>query len=174
LSCFPRNDHLNGKRFSDSWSRAPKRKRPRPLVRRFGTGWKDVLVIVTPDTVVAWHRTAFRRYLAVTLLAVPRRGRFRPAVKPRRAAARKEKARLLEQGARISKRRLSHSEIGANRCRVQHWPGREDLKARRPTNRGRDFPEHGPFYGFSRSRTTTSRFRWVGVTVCARSPRLGY
>jgi hypothetical protein len=47
-----------------------KRKRPRPpltccdrlfwiTLRRFWSGWKDVLVLVKPDTVVAWHRAAF-------------------------------------------------------------------------------------------------------------------
>ena len=48
-----------------------KRKRPRPMtnvhdrrfwiiLRRFWSGWKEVLVIVQPDTVVAWHRAGFR------------------------------------------------------------------------------------------------------------------
>ena len=50
-----------------------KRKRSRPLLkahdrpfwialRRLWPGWKQVLVIVKPDTVVGWHRTAFRWY----------------------------------------------------------------------------------------------------------------
>lgn len=50
-----------------------KRKRPRPrlnsldrlfwiALRRFWSGWKDVLLIVKPDTVVAWHRVGFRWY----------------------------------------------------------------------------------------------------------------
>ena len=50
-----------------------KRKRPRPtfsssdrlfwmLLRRVWSGWKDVLVVVQPDTVVAWHRAGFRWY----------------------------------------------------------------------------------------------------------------
>ncbi len=50
-----------------------KRKRPRPplkvqdrlfwiALRHFWLGWKQVLVIVKPDTVVGWHRTAFRWY----------------------------------------------------------------------------------------------------------------
>lgn len=50
-----------------------KRKRPQPpltssdrlfwvLLRRFWSGWKDVLVVVQPDTVVAWHRAGFRWY----------------------------------------------------------------------------------------------------------------
>ena len=50
-----------------------KRQRPRPLLnsydrliwitlRRFWSGWKQVLVIVKPDTVVAWHRASFRWY----------------------------------------------------------------------------------------------------------------
>ena len=48
-----------------------KRKHPKPrlrvhdrifwiLLRRFRSQWKDVLVIVKPDTVVEWHRAGFR------------------------------------------------------------------------------------------------------------------
>src|ERR1700674_3654179 len=48
-----------------------KRKRRRPrlmifdklvwvLARRFWCGWKEVLIIVTPETVVRWHRAGFR------------------------------------------------------------------------------------------------------------------
>ena len=32
------------------------------LLRRFWSQWKDVLVIVKPDTVVGWHRAGFRWY----------------------------------------------------------------------------------------------------------------
>ena len=50
-----------------------KRKRPRPTLnagdrlfwstlRRFWSRWRDVLVIVKPETVVAWHRAGFRLY----------------------------------------------------------------------------------------------------------------
>jgi transposase InsO family protein len=50
-----------------------KRKHPRPhiasvdqvfwvLVRRFWSGWKQALIIVTPDTVVRWHRAGFAVY----------------------------------------------------------------------------------------------------------------
>ena len=50
-----------------------KRKRPRPplnagdrlfwtTLRRFWPGWSDVLLIVQPETVVAWHRAGFRLY----------------------------------------------------------------------------------------------------------------
>ena len=50
-----------------------KRKRPRPrlgrldrlfwtTLRRFWSRWTEVLVIVTPDTVVGWHRAGFRLY----------------------------------------------------------------------------------------------------------------
>ena len=50
-----------------------KRKHPRPhiasvdqvfwvLVRRFWSGWKRALIIVTPDTVVRWHRAGFAVY----------------------------------------------------------------------------------------------------------------
>ena len=50
-----------------------KRKRPRPRLNSFDrlfwttlrhlwSGWIDVLAIVIPDTVVAWHRAGFRLY----------------------------------------------------------------------------------------------------------------
>src|SRR5207248_9794944 len=50
-----------------------KRKRPRPslnssdrlfwvLLRRVWSGWKSVLIVVKPDTVVGWHRAGFRCY----------------------------------------------------------------------------------------------------------------
>jgi putative transposase len=50
-----------------------KRGRPRPrldlldklfwvVVRRFWAGWKRALIIVTPETVVRWHRSGFRLY----------------------------------------------------------------------------------------------------------------
>src|SRR5580658_7332622 len=50
-----------------------KRRRPRPglnicdklfwvAVRRFWSGWKQALIIVTPETVVRWHRVGFRLY----------------------------------------------------------------------------------------------------------------
>src|ERR1022692_3748243 len=50
-----------------------KHKHPRPhiasvdqvfwvLVRRFWSGWKQALIIVTPDTVVRWHRAGFAVY----------------------------------------------------------------------------------------------------------------
>jgi putative transposase len=48
-------------------------KRPRPrmrtadrlfwvALRRFGPQWKEVVVVVRPDTVVRWHRQGFRKY----------------------------------------------------------------------------------------------------------------
>src|SRR5438309_3174028 len=50
-----------------------KRKRPRPVLnswdrlfwttlRHFWSRWSDVLVIVKPETVIAWHRAGFRLY----------------------------------------------------------------------------------------------------------------
>jgi hypothetical protein len=50
-----------------------KRKRPRPVLNslgrffwttlcRYWSRWKDVLVIVMPDTVTGWHRAGFRLY----------------------------------------------------------------------------------------------------------------
>ncbi len=50
-----------------------KRRRPKPrlvvfdkllwvLTRRFWSGWNQALIVVTPETVVRWHRTGFRLY----------------------------------------------------------------------------------------------------------------
>ena len=50
-----------------------KRRRPRPrlgildklfwvLARRFWSRWKEALVVVTPETVVRWHRAGFQLY----------------------------------------------------------------------------------------------------------------
>ncbi len=50
-----------------------KRKRPRPriaaldklfwvLARRFWSGWKQALIVVTPDTVIRWHLAGFALY----------------------------------------------------------------------------------------------------------------
>ncbi len=50
-----------------------KRKRPRPriaavdklfwvLARRFWSGWKQALIVVSPETVVRWHRAGFALY----------------------------------------------------------------------------------------------------------------
>src|SRR5215469_4645919 len=50
-----------------------KRRHPRPrlaafdrlfwvLVRRFWSGWKQALLIVSPETVVRWHRSGFALY----------------------------------------------------------------------------------------------------------------
>src|SRR6267378_1908267 len=52
---------------------ALKRRRPRPklvvfdkifwvLARRFWSGWKQALIVVTPETVVRWHRSGFALY----------------------------------------------------------------------------------------------------------------
>ena len=52
---------------------ALKRKRPQPVLnsvdrffwvtlRRYWSRWKDVLLIVMPDTVTTWHRAGFRLY----------------------------------------------------------------------------------------------------------------
>ena len=52
---------------------ALKRRHPRPklaafdklfwvLARRFWSGWKQVLIIVNPETVVRWHRSGFALY----------------------------------------------------------------------------------------------------------------
>ena len=50
-----------------------KRRHPRPSLRptdrlfwvwlsKIWTGWREVLIIVKPETVIAWHRQAFRFY----------------------------------------------------------------------------------------------------------------
>jgi hypothetical protein len=50
-----------------------KRRHPKPKLspldklswvsaRRFWSAWKSSLIIVTPETVVRWHRAGFRRY----------------------------------------------------------------------------------------------------------------
>src|ERR1700680_3257884 len=50
-----------------------KRRHPRPSIgpfdklfwvaaRRFWSGWKQSLIVVTPETVVRWHRAGFRLY----------------------------------------------------------------------------------------------------------------
>jgi putative transposase len=50
-----------------------KRKHPRPplvladklfwiLAKRFWSGWKQALIVVSPDTVVRWHRAGFKLY----------------------------------------------------------------------------------------------------------------
>src|SRR5277367_6063952 len=50
-----------------------KRRRPRPRLdlldklfwvaaRRFWSEWKQALIVVTPETVVRWHRAGFRLY----------------------------------------------------------------------------------------------------------------
>jgi putative transposase len=63
-----------------------KRKRPRPSLnwldrffwttpRQIWPRWSDVLVIVKPETVVGWHRAAFRLYwLAITAARRPTQG----------------------------------------------------------------------------------------------------
>src|SRR5580700_3248823 len=55
-----------------------KRGHPRPrlvvfdklfwvLARRFWSGWKQALIVVTPETVVRWHRSGFALYWRVIL-----------------------------------------------------------------------------------------------------------
>jgi putative transposase len=61
-----------------------KRRHPRPrldlldkllwvAVRRFWSGWQQSLIVVTPETVVRWHRAGFRLYWK--LISKVRRGR---------------------------------------------------------------------------------------------------
>src|ERR1700686_5233003 len=55
---------------------ALKRRRPRPrlvvfdkifwvLARRFWSGWKQAIIVVSPETVVRWHRLGFMLYWRV-------------------------------------------------------------------------------------------------------------
>src|ERR1035441_4178935 len=50
-----------------------KQRHPRPrlrtcdklfwvLARRFWSGWKQALIVVSPETIVGWHRAGFRLY----------------------------------------------------------------------------------------------------------------
>jgi putative transposase len=68
-----------------------KRRHPKPriglldklfwvAVRRFWSGWKQSLIVVTPETVVRWHRAGFRLVLAADLQARMQVGR-RPTSK---------------------------------------------------------------------------------------------
>ena len=63
-----------------------KRRHPKPKLspldklfwvsaRRFWSAWKSSLIIVTPETVVRWHRAGFRRYWSLIYRAKERVGR---------------------------------------------------------------------------------------------------
>ena len=65
-----------------------KRKHPKPKVRvldklfwvvalRFWSGWKQSLILVTPETLIRWHRTGFRLYWSFISRARKRVGRKR-------------------------------------------------------------------------------------------------
>lgn len=65
-----------------------KRKHPRPklladdrifwcFLRRFWSSWKESLILVSPDTVVRWHRAGFRWYWTVLTKICENRGRKR-------------------------------------------------------------------------------------------------
>jgi hypothetical protein len=45
------------------------------VVRRFWPGWKQSLIVVTPETVVRWHRAGFRLYWRLISRARTRVGR---------------------------------------------------------------------------------------------------
>src|SRR5215471_4361464 len=64
-----------------------KRRHPRPrlnlfdrlfwlLVRRCWSGWKQALLVVTPETVVRWHRAGFRWLCFAKTLALLLRPEF--------------------------------------------------------------------------------------------------
>jgi len=65
-----------------------KRKHPKPklrmldilfwvVTRRFWSGWKQSLIVVTPETVVRWHRAGFRLYWSFISKVRKRVGRKR-------------------------------------------------------------------------------------------------
>jgi hypothetical protein len=47
------------------------------FARRFWSGWKNAVIVVTPDTVVRWHRTGFRLYWSLISKAKKQVGRKR-------------------------------------------------------------------------------------------------
>lgn len=50
------------------------------VARRFWSGWKESLLIVTPETVIRWHRAGFRLYWKLVSRATKQGGR-RPTPK---------------------------------------------------------------------------------------------
>src|SRR5664279_2601475 len=63
-----------------------KRKHPKPklrvldklfwvVARRFWSEWKQSLIVVTPETVVCWHRAGFRLYWTLISKVKSRAGR---------------------------------------------------------------------------------------------------
>ena len=89
-----------------------KRKRPRPSLNsfdrlfwitlcRFWCGWKNVILVVKPETVVAWHRNGFRLYWS-----------WRSRRRPGRPKISNEVRELI--------RRLAHENRG--------WGGTEDSR----------------------------------------------
>src|SRR5262249_45008931 len=52
-----------------------------PLFRRCWSGWKQVLLVVTPETVVRWHRAGFRWYWRVISRVRKPTGSRRPVSK---------------------------------------------------------------------------------------------
>jgi len=48
------------------------------FLSRSWSGWKEILVIVQPDTVVRWHRKGFRLYWR----SISKRGPGRPPISP--------------------------------------------------------------------------------------------
>jgi putative transposase len=120
-----------------------KRKRPRPPLNSFDRlfwislhrlwpGWKNVLIIVKPDTVVAWHRSGFRWYWRWR----SRRGLGRPKISSevreliKRLAqensgwgAPKIQGELLKLGFEVSERSVSRY---LQRMRHRGDPGRQN------------------------------------------------
>jgi hypothetical protein len=124
---------------------ALKRRHPRPslglfdklfwvVARRVWSGWKQSLLIVTPETVVRWHRTGFRLYWKL-LSRVPKQAGRRPTPKEVRDlifrmvaenptwGAPRIHAELLMLGFDLSERSISRWMKRAPRDpdRTKHW-----------------------------------------------------
>jgi hypothetical protein len=106
-----------------------KRKHPKPklavfdklfrvLARRFWSGWKQAIIVVTPETVVYWHRSGFALYWRAISLArrlvgrrsTPRQVRdliFRMVVENPTWGAPRIHGELLMLGFDISERTIS-------------------------------------------------------------------
>ncbi len=101
------------------------------LLSRMGSGWKDALVIVQPDTVVRWHRKGFRLYWR----SISKRGPGRPPISAelqaliRRFAnengwrARKVQAELRKLGISVSLATVSRylPKRSPDRDQRQRW-----------------------------------------------------
>src|SRR5712671_418752 len=89
------------------------------LARRFWSGWKQALIVVSPETVVRWHRSGFALYWRAISRARPVTGRrrlsreirdliFRMVVENPTWGAPRIHGELLMLGFEVSERTISH------------------------------------------------------------------